>query len=98
MPKRDEFVNDLKERLDRWNGEAAKWEARAQKARDEQLAAFQARREEALYQMKLLEGASSAAFDDVARGAEKAWKALGEAFESARHHFEKSPGKTKARP
>ena len=95
MKTRDQLVDDLKGRLDRWNAEAAKWEARALKARDAQLAAFEARREEALYQMKLLEKASGAAFDDVAKGAEAAWKALGEAFESARHHFERS-GKTKA--
>ncbi len=96
MKSRDEYVNDLKERLDRWNLEAEKWEARVQRARDDQLAAFQARRDEALYQMKLLEKASSAAYDDVARGAEKAWKELAAAFESARVHFEKSPRKTKA--
>lgn len=96
MSKRDEFVNDLKQRLDRWNLEAAKWEARAERARADQLDAFQSRRDEALYQMKLLENASVAAFDDVARGAEAAWKALGEAFETARTHFEKSTPHKKA--
>src|SRR4051794_39609339 len=93
MKNRDQFVNDLKARLDRWNAEAAKWEVRATKARDEQLAAFNARREEALYQLKLLEKASSAAFDDAARGAESAWHALDQAFDKARAHFEKVPPK-----
>lgn len=97
MKTRDEFVSDLKERLDRWNAEAAKWEARAARAREDQLAAFNARRDEALYQLKLLEKASSAAFEDAARGAEGAWRALSQAFEDARAHFEKSPPKkTKA--
>lgn len=97
MKNRDEFVSDLKERLDRWNAEAAKWEARAARAREDQLAAFKARRDEALYQLKLLEKASSAAFEDAARGAEAAWRALSQAFDDARAHFEKAPRKkTKA--
>ena len=94
MTKRDDVVTSLKERLDRWNLEATKWEARVERARNDQLAAFHEKRDEALYQMKLLEKASGAAFDDVARGAEKAWAALGEAFDAARTHFEKSPRKS----
>ena len=97
MKNRDQFVSDLKERLDRWNAQAAKWEARAARAREDQLAAFNARRDEALYQLKLLEKASSAAFEDAARGAEGAWQALSQAFDDARAHFEKvPPKKTKA--
>jgi hypothetical protein len=96
MKNRDQFVNDLKARLDRWNLEAEKWEARGGRLRADQAKAFHARRDEALYQLRLLEMASSAAFDDAAAGAEKAWKALAEAFEKAYTHFEKAPQKKKA--
>jgi hypothetical protein len=96
MKNRDEFVNHLKARLDRWNDQAAKWEETAHRVRTTHLAAFDARREDALYQLKLLERASTEAYEDAVVGAENAWKALAEAFDTARSHFEKAPSKKKA--
>jgi hypothetical protein len=56
---------------------------------EKQLAALNSRREEALYQMKLLQNASADAWQELMRGADDAWKSMQEAFNKARSHFEK---------
>ena len=96
MMNRDEYVQKLKSQIDEWNAEAAKWEAKAKLAQDEmkveyqkQLEAFRARREEALYQMKLMQNASTDAWMEMMKGSDEAWKRMQEAFSSARSHFEK---------
>jgi lipid II:glycine glycyltransferase (peptidoglycan interpeptide bridge formation enzyme) len=93
---RDEYVQKLKQQLDEWNGEAAKWEARTREAQatmkaeaEKQLAALNSRRDEALYQMKLLQNASADAWRDMMSGADQAWKDLQAAVDRARSHFEK---------
>ena len=87
---------ELKAQIDRWNAEAARWEAQMKqaqgRAREEyarQLNEVQGRRDEMLYQMKLLQNASAEAWSDMRRGAEQAWKDMQQAFEQARSHFEK---------
>ena len=93
---RDEYVQKLKQQLDEWNGEAAKWEAKTREAQatmkaeaERQMAALNSRRDEALYQMKLLQNASTDAWRDVMSGADQAWKDLQAAVDRARSHFEK---------
>jgi hypothetical protein len=93
---RDEYVQKLKSQLDQWNAEAAKWEAKAKVAQaqakaeyEKQLAALSSRRDEALYQMKLLQGASLDAWQDLMKGADQAWKNMQETFNRAKSHFEK---------
>ena len=90
MKNRDQFVEELKAGLDRLNANAAKWESRGEKSRDEFLAAYRARHEQALYQLKLLEKASASAYQDVAEGANAAWRELSEAYDRAVKHFEKT--------
>ncbi len=96
MMNRDEYVQKLKSQIDEWNAEAAKWEAKAQAAQDEmkseyerQLQSFRSRRDEALYQMKLLQNASADAWTEMMKGADEAWKRMQDAFSSARSHFDK---------
>jgi lipid II:glycine glycyltransferase (peptidoglycan interpeptide bridge formation enzyme) len=96
MSDRDEYVQKLKTQLDQWNAEAAKWEAKAKTAQEtmkqeyeKQLGALNSRRDEALYQMKLLQGASTDAWQDMMRGADEAWKNMHEAFNRAKSHFDK---------
>jgi len=96
MINREEYVQKLKSQLDQWNAEAAKWEARAKDAQatmkqeaEKQLNALNSRRDEALYQLKLLQGASTDAWQDMMRGADDAWKNMHEAFNRAKSHFEK---------
>jgi hypothetical protein len=96
MTDREAYVQKLKAQLDQWNAEAAKWEAKAKQAQahmkaeyDRQLANVHSRRDEAMYQMKLLQNASADAWMDMTRGADEAWKNMHEAFGKARSHFEK---------
>ena len=96
MINREEYVQKLKSQLDQWNAEAAKWEAKAKTAQAtmqqeyaKQLGLLNSRRDEALYQLKLLQGASNDAWQDMMRGADQAWKNMHEAFNRARSHFEK---------
>ena len=96
MKNRDEYVTKLKGQLDRWNADMAKWEAQAKVAQadakkrfEEQLATVRAQREKALYNLKLLEGASQAAWSDFARGADEAWDRMRAAMEKASTHFAK---------
>ena len=56
---------------------------------EKQLAALNSRREDALYQMKLLQNASADAWRDLTAGADRAWKELQEAVDRTRTHFEK---------
>jgi hypothetical protein len=93
---RDAYVQKLKSQLDHWNVEAARWEAQMREAqgrlRDEyarQLEQLKSRREEVLYQLRLLQNASAGAWSDMRRGADQGWKSMQEAFERARSHFEK---------
>jgi len=93
---RDEYVQKLKQQLDEWNGEAAKWEAKTREAQatmkaeaERQLAALNSRRDDALYQMKLLQNASADAWRDVMSGADQAWKDMQDAVNRARTHFDK---------
>jgi hypothetical protein len=93
---RDEYVQKLKTQLDQWNAEAAKWEVKAKQAQasmkgeyEKQLSQLHSRRDEALYQMKLLQGASLDAWQDVMKGADQAWKNMQETFNRAKSHFDK---------
>jgi len=96
MANRDEYVQKLKAQIDAWNAEAARWEQKAREAQaglkleyQRQLEQVKSRREEMLYQLRLLQGASAGAWEDLMRGADLAWKGMQEAFDRARTHFEK---------
>jgi lipid II:glycine glycyltransferase (peptidoglycan interpeptide bridge formation enzyme) len=96
MINRDEYVQKLKEQLDQWNAEAKKWQAKAEEAQatmkteyERQLNLLNSRRDETLYQLKLLQGASADAWQDMMKGADQAVKSMQEAFNRARSHFEK---------
>jgi hypothetical protein len=93
---RDEYVQKLKAQLDQWNAEVAQWEAKAKASQahmkeeyDKQLGNVRSKREEAMYQLKLMQSASLDAWQDMMRGADEAWKNMHEAFNRARSHFEK---------
>jgi len=93
---RDEYVKSLKSQLDQWNAEAAKWEAQAKQAQagvqaeyERQLQQYRARRDEALAQLRKVQGASADAWADMMRGTEEAWKKMQEAFTQASSRFNK---------
>jgi hypothetical protein len=89
---RDEYVQKLKSQIDQWNAQMAKWEALSQDVKNkylQQLDELQVRRDEALAEMRRIQGASADAWGDLMRGAEGAFKGMQEAFERARKAFEK---------
>lgn len=94
--ERDEYVQKLKAQIDQWNAEVSKWEAKAKESQahmkeeyEKQLGNVRSKRDEAMYQMKLMQNASHDALQEVMRGADEAWKNMQEAFNRARSHFEK---------
>lgn len=96
MATRDEYVTKLKGQLDRWNSDVERWERQARDAQAEvrkrfekDLEGLRAQREKALYQMKLLEGASSTAWRQVAEAADEAWDVMRASIDKARTNFEK---------
>jgi len=92
---RDEYVQNLKAQIDRWNGEAAKLEARAKQAQASakarcavQLEKFRQQRSHAIQEMKRIQTASVDAWSQLARGADAALKNMQDAFDKARASFD----------
>ena len=56
-----------------------------------ELETLHARREKALYNLKLVENASATAWTDLVAGADEAWARMREAVRAAQAHFEKKP-------
>ena len=94
MEKRDEYVAKMKAQLDQWNGEIAKWEAKASEAQagaradfDKRLEAVRQQREQAMVQLRLMQSAAGDAWLDMMKGTDQAWASMREAFEKASSHF-----------
>ena len=93
---REQYVSRLKAQLDRWNAQAGRLEAQASTAAKDlkercakDLERVRAEREKALYQLKLLEGASATAWHELRHGADEAWTRMREAVAQAATNFEK---------
>lgn len=93
---REQYVNRLKTQLDRWNAQATRLETQAGQATHDvkarcvkDLERVRDEREKALYQLKLLEGASATAWHELRRGADEAWTRMREAVAQAATNFEK---------
>ncbi|HXJ51786.1 MAG TPA: hypothetical protein VNH16_10355 [Burkholderiales bacterium] len=96
MMNRDEYVQKLKAQIDNWNAEAARWEERARKAQagmkaeyERQLDDFRNKRDQAMTELRRLQGASADAWMEMMRGMEASAKSLQDAFERARRSFDK---------
>ena len=96
MKSRDEYVAKLKAQLDQWNADLGRWEVQAKSAKEtvkersqKELEVLKAQRELAMYNLKLLEGASATAWADFRKGADDAWERMQGALAAARTHFEK---------
>ncbi len=85
MISRDEYVKKLKEQIDHWNEQAAKWETASAK----HLEQFRARRDEARAELRRVQSASADAWRDMMRGADSALKSVQEAFDKARKEFDR---------
>jgi lipid II:glycine glycyltransferase (peptidoglycan interpeptide bridge formation enzyme) len=102
MMNRDEYVQKLKTQIDAWNAEAGRWQERMRKAQagakaeyERQMENFRRRSEEAMAELRRLQGASTDAWTEMMRGAETSMKSMQEAFEKARRSFDKDQDKNK---
>ena len=75
----------MKAPLDRWNADIDHWEAESRR----QLQSLRQQRDQAMYQLNLLQSAAGGAWTDVQRGADEAWVRMRDAFEKAGEHFRK---------
>ena len=89
---RDEYVRKLKEQIDQWSVQMAKWEVMSEEVKNkylQQLDEVQVRREEAMQELKRVQGASADAWTQMMSGADAAFKEMREAFERAAKAFGK---------
>jgi hypothetical protein len=100
MTTRDAYVAKLKEQLDRWNADIARWEEKAKAAGADvkerytrELKVLEAQRELARYNLTLLESASASAWADLRKGADEAWERMSQATVSAAAWFGEKKGK-----
>ena len=97
MMNRDEYVQKLKTQIDNWNTEAARWAEKARKAQsgmkaeyERQLENFRQKRDDAMVELRRLQGASADAWMEMMRGMEASAKSMQDAFERARRSFDKT--------
>jgi hypothetical protein len=96
MATRNEYVEQLKQNLDKWNSDLATWEAKAKVAKTDmrieyemQLEALRKHREEAMAKLQEVQASSGEAWKELRAGADAAWASMREAFERATSHFQK---------
>lgn len=94
MSERDAYVAKMKAKLDEWNAEIQKFEARAQGASaeaklkyEQQVAELKARRDEAARKLRELQDASAGAWETLREGTEAAWSVMAKAFKDAAERF-----------
>ena len=89
---RDEYVQKLKAQIDQWNTQMAQWDKASDDVKNkylQQLDEARVRRDEAIEEMKRLQGASADAWSQMMSGADTAFKEMREAFERASKAFQK---------
>jgi len=96
MKTRNEYVEDLKSRLDEWNTDLAKWEAKARTAKNDMRIEYEMhlddlrkKREEASAKLGEIQSSAGDAWKELSAGADEAWGLMREAFDKARSHFQK---------
>ena len=90
MSKRDEYIAKMKAKLDKWNSEISKLEAKAtnaegqlQKEYKEQIISLNKVRDEATAKLSELKSSSGSAWEDLKSGVDLAWESVSTAVESA---------------
>jgi len=92
--ERDAYIEKLKARLDEWNAEIARMEAKAREAQAEAKVEYEKamkdmaeQRERAREQLRELQSASDAAWQEIRRGAETALDEMRQAWDKAMKQF-----------
>ena len=96
MTTREEYVQQLKDKLDEWNAKLDELKLQAKLAEmenreklDMEIETYQARRDEIRARLEEMRTSGEEAFHDLRQGAEQAFEALKESFYNARSHFKK---------
>jgi hypothetical protein len=91
MISREEHIKSLKAQLDQWERQSVAWESATRSATAEakielekQIGIMKSRADDLVFRMELLKGASTDAWQDIARAADEARKTMQDAFEKAR--------------
>jgi uncharacterized coiled-coil DUF342 family protein len=94
MSKRDDYVRKMHSKLDEWNADidrlaakAGEIKAEARAEYDKQIQDLRSKRADAKKKLEDAEKAGEDAWEDLKGGLELAWKAVGEAFDSAKSRF-----------
>jgi predicted nucleic acid-binding Zn-ribbon protein len=94
MSSREAYAQKMKAKIDEWNADIEKFEARTRQAEagmkvkyEEQLAAMRQQREHAREKMRELEAASEDAWESLRHGMESAWDSMSKAFRDAADRF-----------
>ena len=89
---RDEYVQKLKAQIDEWNAHLKKWESMSEEVKNkylQQLDEAQVRRDDAIAELKRIQGASAEAWTQMMKGADNVFKEMRDSFERARKAFDK---------
>lgn len=96
MKSRDEWVEKAKAKLDEWNEELDRLEARARVAKAEQKARYnrlvaelQEYRDKARKRIEEVEASGDSAWEELKKGAVSGWNALQKGFQAAMEEFKK---------
>lgn len=94
MSQRDEFIEEMKAKLDEWNAEIDKLAAQARQASDdarvkyhEDIEQLKKRQAETQERLEELRHASEEAWDTVRQGMDDSWELMRKAFRDASSRF-----------
>jgi hypothetical protein len=94
MLTKDEYVSEMKKRLDEWSVEIDALELRADEFKEdakvkyqEQLVALRAKREEGEKRLAELRSATESSWESLKAGTESVWEALKDSAKTFQSHF-----------
>lgn len=94
MSNRDAYIKKMKAKLDGWNADIAKIEAKAESAEadmeikyNQKIDELKQQREKATAQLDELQNSGDEAWEDIKAGLDNAWESLGNAVNSALSRF-----------
>ena len=94
MADKDDYIAKAKARMDQWNAEIEKLQAKASEAEadakiqyEKQIAELRKQRDEAEAKIKEIGDASDDAWQEMKKGLDSAWDSMSSAFEKAMARF-----------
>ena len=94
MLTKDQYVEKMKQRLDKWSAEMDVLEAKAHKTQEEakekyqeQLVALRAKRQEGEEKLKAIQSATEDSWEQLKAETENVWDAFKDSFHAFKAHF-----------